>query len=147
MVLGEAAVRDEVDDEVVIAAVPDEAALPEVIAAERAGREIGGTFPFLIAFGVQILTFWTVDIVAPATPEIKNDLGLSATGAGLIFSLFFFGRLVSNFPAAYLLERIGTVATAMIGGVLVCGGSILASMATSQALLLPARVFQGPELQ
>jgi MFS family permease len=143
LVLGEAAVRDEVGDEVVVATVSDEAALPEEMAAERTGREIGGTLPFLIAFGVQILTFWTVDIVAPATPDIKDDLGLSATGAGLIFSLFFFGRLVTNLPAAYLLSRIGTVATAMIGGLLVLGGSILASTATSQAVLFPARVLQG----
>ena len=101
LVVGEAAVRDEVGDEVMIAAVPDESALTAELAAEPSAREIGGTLPFLIAFGVQVLTFWTVDIVAPATPEIKDDLGLSATGAGLIFSLFFFGRLVSNFPAAY----------------------------------------------
>jgi MFS family permease len=143
LALGEVAVRDGVDDELVIAAVPDEAALAEVIAAKPNTREIGGTLPFLIAFGVQILTFWTVDIVAPATPDIKDDLGLSATGAGLIFSLFFAGRLVTNYPAAYLLERIGTIFTAMIGGGFIFCGSLLAASAAGQALLFPARVLQG----
>lgn len=99
--------------------------------------------PFVIALLTLVLTYWTIDIVSPALPSIKDDLGLSATGAGLVFSLFFAGRLVGNFPAAFLVERVGTPGTAIVGAGLLAAGSALAAGAPTAAVLLPARVLQG----
>jgi MFS family permease len=138
-----AAIDDVTSEAVAVAAIPEEAALPEMIAAEPLAVDLKGTLPFVIAFALQILTFWTVDIVSPAIPHIKDDLGLSATGAGLVFSLFFAGRLVSSFPAAFLVERIGTVATAVGGGALIILGAFLSSIASGELLLFPARAIQG----
>jgi MFS family permease len=138
-----AAIDDLTSEAVAVAAIPEEAALPEFIEAEPLALGIKGTLPFVIAFALQILTFWTVDIVSPAVPNIKDDLAMSATGAGLIFSLFFAGRLAASFPAAFLVERIGTVATAIGGGALIMGGAFLSSIATSELLLFPARALQG----
>src|SRR4029453_3418766 len=98
-----AAIDDLTSEAVAVAAIPEEGALPEIIAAEPLALGIKGTLPFVIAFALQILTFWTVDIVSPAVPDIKDDLAMSATGAGLIFSLFFAGRLAASFPAAFLV--------------------------------------------
>ena len=84
-----AAIEDVASETITVAAISEEAALPELLAAEPLTGGTRGMLPFVIACILQILTFWSVDIVTPATPHIKDDLALSATGAGLIFSLFF----------------------------------------------------------
>ena len=44
-----------------------------------------------------------------------KSLALSATSAGLVFSVFFAGRLIANLPAAWLVERAGPKWTAVAG--------------------------------
>jgi MFS family permease len=117
--------------------------LPSAAAKAAPVAARSSVLPFTIALLTLVLTYWTIDIVSPALPSIKDDLALSATGAGLVFSLFFAGRLVGNFPAAFLVERIGAPGTAMIGGGLLIVGSVIAASAGGAALLLPARVLQG----
>lgn len=109
----------------------------------RSGKALAIFLPLPIAIVTIALTFWSVDIVSPAIADITKALTLSGKGAGLVFSAFFFGRLVSNIPASFLSERFGSIATAIIGGLLVLAGSLLAGSATDQAALLPARVIQG----
>ncbi len=91
-----------------------------------AGASSAPAQPF-ISFGfaalLVTLTYWAIDVTSPALPEIKDTFGLSAKGAGLIFSFVFLGRLFGNFPAARLLESIGSPFTAAIGGVLMAAGS------------------------
>lgn len=98
--------------------------------------------PFLVALPLVALTYWCVDIVSPALPEIQKSLGLSASGTGLVFSLLFLGRLLGNVPAARLVDRIGSALTAAIGGSLLTAGSFLAADAAGGALF-GARVVQG----
>ncbi len=102
-----------------------------------------GLLPYPLAVGAFVLTYWCVDITSPALTEIQDDLNLSDTVAGLIFSVFFAGRLVANFPAAFLADRVGARATAGLGGVILLAGSILASSAPNEYVLLPARALQG----
>jgi MFS family permease len=99
--------------------------------------------PFALALLSMALIYWTIDIVSPALPSIKDDLALSASGAGLVFSLFFAGRLIGNFPAAFLVDRIGAPTTAIIGAAILAAGSALAAGAPDEAVLLPARMLQG----
>jgi MFS family permease len=99
--------------------------------------------PFALAICAVSLTYWTIDIVSPALPEIKTDLGLSAASAGLIYSLLFFGRLLGNVPAAYLLGRIGTTGTAAVGSLILIAGTLLALIAPNGLVLTPARILQG----
>jgi MFS family permease len=101
------------------------------------------TLPFASALLVLFLTYWCVDIVSPALPAIAESLALNATGAGLVFSVFFAGRLVTNLPAAWLAERSGPRWTALVGATGLLAGSILAAVSETEALLLPARAIQG----
>jgi MFS family permease len=99
--------------------------------------------PFSLAVGAFVLTYWCVDITSPALTEIQEDLVLSDTVAGLIFSVFFAGRLVANFPAAFLADRVGARTTAGMGAVVLLAASVLASSAPNEFVLLPARALQG----
>jgi MFS family permease len=99
--------------------------------------------PYGVALVVVTLTYWTIDIVSPALPSIKDDLALSAAGAGLVFSMLFFGRLLGNVPATMLLGRSGASLTAFIGSLVLAAGSGLAALAPSSEVLLVARVLQG----
>jgi MFS family permease len=98
-----------------------------------------------LPFAVLILFFayWCVDFVSPAVPTIRDSLNLSATSAGLIFSVFFGGRLLTNLPAAWLVDRNGPRLTAGLGAAILLAGSVLVAMARSEATLLPARGVQG----
>jgi MFS family permease len=106
-------------------------------------RKCAPALPLGVTVLILFFTYWCVDIVAPALPTIQGSLSLSATGAGLVFSVFFAGRLVTNLPAAWIVERSGPKLTASLGAGALLIGSLLAASASSQALLLPARGIQG----
>jgi MFS family permease len=106
-------------------------------------RTLAPTLPFAVSLLVLFFAYWCVDIVSPALPTIKESLSLSATGAGLVFSVFFAGRLVTNLPAAWLVERVGPKWTAATGAAILLLGSLFAAVAVSEAMLLPARGIQG----
>lgn len=99
--------------------------------------------PLPVSLLLLIFAYWCVDIVSPALPTIQESLALSATGAGLVFSVFFAGRLVTNLPAAWLVERAGPKWTAVAGAAVLLAGSLLAALAAGPATLLPARGVQG----
>src|SRR5215218_4420709 len=99
--------------------------------------------PQRISLAILFFAYWCVDIVSPALPAVQESLALSATGAGLVFLVFFAGRLVTNLPAAWLVERVGPKWTAVVGAAALLLGSGLAAVAASQATLLPARGIQG----
>ncbi|CAN5787241.1 MFS transporter [soil metagenome] len=116
--------------------------------AAGAARKLEKSRPVVVlTHGVALLvimaTYWTVDIVSPALPSIKGDLSLSAAGAGLVFSLMFFGRLLGNVPATYLLGRSGAPVTALAGSLLLAAGSAMAALSPTSEMLLVARVLQG----
>ncbi|MGH2535002.1 MAG: MFS transporter [Thermomicrobiales bacterium] len=134
-----AAVKDATDEPGALVEIIDEHS--PTTAASPAARSF--VLPFAVALLSLVLIYWTIDIVSPALPSIKDDLALSASGAGLVFSLFFAGRLVGNFPAAFLVARIGAPGTAIAGGVLLAAGSALAASAPDAAVLFPARMLQG----
>jgi MFS family permease len=98
-----------------------------------------------LPFAVLILFFayWCVDFVSPTVPTIRDSLNLSATSAGLIFSVFFGGRLLTNLPAAWLADRSGPRLTAGLGAAILLAGSVLVAVAQSASTLLPARGVQG----
>ncbi|MBL8129448.1 MAG: MFS transporter, partial [Chloroflexia bacterium] len=87
--------------------------------------------------------YWCVDFVSPTVPTIRDSLNLSATTAGLIFSVFFGGRLLTNLPAAWLVDRSGPRLTAGLGAAILLAGSVLVAVAQTEATLLPARGVQG----
>lgn len=115
-------------------------AVPDTRALLRPGDV---ALPLAVSIAIVFLTYWCVDIVSPALPTIQKTLALSATGAGLVFSVFFAGRLMANLPAAWLVERTGPKWTALAGAGALTGGSVIAALAPSEFVLLPARGIQG----
>ena len=110
----------------------------------------GGTRPaqstmigFLATIVVLCLGYWTVDTPTPALPVIRDDLGLTATVTGMVFSFFFFGRLVANVPAAWVVDQRGPKVTICIGALLVMLGSLVSAISPSAVPLLAARTVQG----
>ncbi len=99
--------------------------------------------PLPFAILILFFAYWCVDFVSPTVPTIQDSLGLSATGAGLIFSVFFGGRLLTNLPAAWLVDRTGPRLTAGLGAAILLAGSVLVAVAQSESTLLPARGVQG----
>jgi MFS family permease len=99
--------------------------------------------PFGFAALLVTCTYWAIDVTSPALPEMKDTFGLSAKGAGLIFSFVFLGRLFGNFPAARLLESLGSPHTAAIGGLLMAAGSTVNAVSPTIEVLYAGRVLQG----
>jgi MFS family permease len=99
--------------------------------------------PFGFAALLVTCTYWAIDVTSPALPEMKDTFGLSAKGAGLIFSFVFLGRLFGNFPAARLLESLGSPRTAAIGGLLMAAGSTVNAVSPTIEVLYAGRVLQG----
>lgn len=99
--------------------------------------------PFVLSLIMVSCTYWSVDIVSPALPDMQDSLELSAASIGLIYSFLFLGRLIGNFPAAYLMARIGTTGTAFVGGLVLIAGSLSGSIASSGLWMTPARLLQG----
>src|SRR3954452_4118977 len=111
-------------------------------AARASSTEATGSpsaLPQRISLAILLFAYWCVDIVSPALPDIQDSVALSATGAGLVFSVFFAGRLISNLPAAWLVERVGPKWTAFTGAAALMLGSIIAALSPSEVALLPAR--------
>jgi len=105
--------------------------------------EPSSALPHWISLAILVFAYLCVDIVSPALPAIQESLALSATSAGLVISVFFAGRLITNLPAAWLVERAGPKWTAVAGSAALLLGSALAAVAASQTTLLPARGIQG----
>ena len=99
--------------------------------------------PLPLTLIILALTYWCVDIVSPMLPVIQSDLMLSGAGAGLVMSVFFFGRLLTNFPAAVLIDRIGPRGCAVLGSFLLALGSAGAALAPGELVLLVMRGLQG----
>lgn len=99
--------------------------------------------PYPVTLGAFVLIFWCVDITSPALPDLQRSLALSGTSTGLIASAFFSGRLLTNLPAALLVDRVGARRCAMAGGLTLVAGSMLAAIAGDIAPLLVARGIQG----
>jgi fucose permease len=76
-----------------------QASIPDATEAASAFSAL----PKWISLAILLFAYWCVDIVSPALPAIQESLALSATGVGLVFSVFFAGRLVTNLPAAWLV--------------------------------------------
>jgi MFS family permease len=102
-----------------------------------------GAWPLLVSLVVTAMVFWVVDIISPALPALKSDLGVSAKLTGLIYAALFVGRLIGNYPAARLVESIGPRLTGALGGAALALGSLLIAAAPGAALIFPGRVLQG----
>jgi len=115
----------------------------EAVAGVSAAKPYRLALPLAMAAVATVLAYWAIDSSSPALTDLKDDLAFSSTIAGLVFSFFFGGRLLGNFPAARLIDRVGPATTAAAGGASLMIGAALAATATNAPVILVARLLEG----
>lgn len=103
----------------------------------RISKDIASLFiaTFFIAFSVTMMS--------PILPEIKNEFQLSYTAASLLLSSFAVSRLILSIPSGYLYERINKKNMLIGGIVLLSLGSLIAGLSGSFAMFLASQVIMG----
>lgn len=79
----------------------------------------------------------------PLLPELRDDLDLDKTGAGLLFGAFGAGALVAGVPAGLLVQRIGPRRTVVAGLAVLSASSLAFALAGDPVTLGLARFAQG----
>lgn len=98
------------------------------------GRRIQGTWIAAGLFALTVVAF----LRPPLLPDIGRDLGLSATGLGVLGSVFAFGRLLADFPAGDLTERVRPGPMMAVAAGLVGAGSVLLAVSPGSAVAFVA---------
>jgi MFS family permease len=101
------------------------------------------SMPLPFAGVMAVLIFWAADSMSPALNDLRDDLNMSAAAAGLVFSLYFCGRLLGGFPAGRLADRIGPALTAAIGAAFLIAGGAIAAVAVNATMVLGGRFLEG----
>ena len=79
----------------------------------------------------------------PLLPELRDDLELDKTGAGLLFGAFGAGALLAGVPAGLLVQRIGPRRTVMAGLAVLSAASLAFALAGDPVTLGLSRFAQG----
>lgn len=82
-------------------------------------------------------------VLPPLFPLLKTTFGVTYTELGVLMSVFFAASGLCQTPAGFLVDRIGAARVLTVGLLLLGTGAILAAMAPSYALLLPAAMLMG----
>lgn len=84
-----------------------------------------------------------LNIIAPALPLFGRDFGVGTALLGLLITAFGVGRLILNFPAGILADRIGRRAVLLGSPIVVCLTAGLAALAQTFPQLVVLRFLQG----
>jgi MFS family permease len=117
------------------------AAVPAGQRATSSGPPIPGQ-----AILLALATFGFIsatNILTPLLPQVRDDLGVSITTAGLIVGSYGVARLIVDLPAGFLAERVGHRRLSVIGVVLLVASSLFGWQAGSVEMLIAARVGSG----
>ncbi len=82
-------------------------------------------------------------IVSPILSIYAQTFGVAATLVGTLVTMFGVGRLVANFPAGILSQRVGRRPLLIVGPLIVAAASLGAALATGFVWLVVWRFFQG----
>ena len=82
-------------------------------------------------------------VVVPILPSMVQDLGLGATGLGLVLSAPYLARVLLNLPVGALVQRFGRVPMMVTGEIAEASAYALTAFATSLPSLLAARLLVG----
>jgi MFS family permease len=80
---------------------------------------------------------------APLLEPVMAEFGLSHAGAGLLFSIFFYGYMTMQIPAGLLGDRFGRKRVLVAGILLVAGATVLHGLAPTLLVLALARLLSG----
>jgi MFS family permease len=82
-------------------------------------------------------------MVGPVLPQFALNFGVSIAEVGLLISAFTLARILLNFPAGALTERIGRRPVFLAGGLIVAFASIGSGLVTDFAQLVALRFLTG----
>ncbi|HYB22400.1 MAG TPA: MFS transporter [Solirubrobacteraceae bacterium] len=82
-------------------------------------------------------------VLAPLLPELKHQLDLSTTQAGVLVAMYAFGALVGAIPTIMVAVRIGAKRTALASLLAFAAMSLAFGLARSYPALIAARGAQG----
>ena len=105
--------------------------------ALRSDRRV---WPLLIMVACTMLG---AGLVVPVLSLYAVSFGVSATLVGMLVTIFGVGRIVANFPAGWLSQRMGRRPLLMSGPALVAIGAVGAAVTTDFGWLLFWRFVQG----
>lgn len=112
--------------------------------ADTAGRRTGLLAFIVLTFGMgYFLSYFLRNVNAVIFPLIVTEFSLTATGIGLLTSLYFLSAAIVLVPIAVLLDRIGP-RRLLIGEMLVtAAGAAMTAVSTSLEWMLIGRVLIG----
>lgn len=84
-----------------------------------------------------------VGVISGALPFLKNEFKLSIGSEGTVVSALLWGAVVGTLVSGTLSSRLGRRKTILISAVIFVIGSLFCSVATSESLLVVARLFLG----
>ncbi|MGH6889250.1 MAG: MFS transporter [Rhizomicrobium sp.] len=112
----------------------------ETVAAPRTGMGTG----VVALLGIAIfINYVDRGNIATAAPLMKDELHLSASQLGVLFSAFFWSYIPSQILAGWLAERINAYRTLALGLALWSLATTVSGLATSFGLLVALRLLLG----
>lgn len=82
-------------------------------------------------------------VLSPLLPELKHELHLSTTQAGVLVAMYAIGALVAGIPATMIALRMGVRETATASLIVFAAMSVAFGLASTYAELVAARFVQG----
>lgn len=100
----------------------------------------GDTLIILLA---TFVTGYSMGIIAPILPMIKDEFLLSYTAAGVVLSMFGIARIITSVPSGYLYGKISNKSLLIAGLALLSVGSLYITMTKDLASFLIAEIVMG----
>lgn len=97
---------------------------------------------YLIAVSVFLLIAAT-NIITPLLPDIRTEFGVSIATAGVIVGAYGLARLLTDLPAAFVIDAIGHRRVTIAGILLLAGSSVVGLNASSVPMLVASRIGAG----
>ena len=107
------------------------------VASARIGRD-----SYLIAAAV-FLVIAATNILTPLLPNIRDEFGISIAAAGVVVGAYGLARLLTDLPAGFLIDALGTRGVAIGGPLLLAAASLVGLFAPTVEVLVVARIGAG----
>lgn len=98
---------------------------------------------FALTCAMVLLESLFFTALGPLLPQLKDDLGISASEAGLLASAYVLGALAATLPAAASWGRFGVKVTAVVGLGVLAAANLAFGLADTYPSLLTAQFVAG----
>jgi MFS family permease len=112
--------------------------------SERSVRSLAGIPIDSLLLGLTTFSFISAtNILTPLLPEIRDDLDISITTAGLVVGSYGLARLAIDLPAGFLADAVGHRRLSIVAVLVLIGSSLLGFVAGNVETLIASRVLSG----